>query len=498
MAFLAHTFTASVDVARTAADAVRAEVASVRQLPDADVLQAQRALAELRRTIDACASVIAGEISHRSRRDLGYQGLAQREGFRTPEALVQHTTGSTSREAVTLVQVGRMVNDLVVAAEPVDPITGEVVAVAQPWLLAVGAAVTAGTLAVEAARAIRTGLGEPTEGSDGVPAVTVEALTVAAATLLADACGMDADRLFKRARQLRDELDAAGIAEREKVIHEQRAIRRVRRPDGGDRYIIDTDLESSAFWGDLCDKLTSPRRGGPRFIDPADKIWAETIATDPRSTEQYLHDAITELLRIAARSEHTDARQIIGSRPPAVRLLVTAEALTDTSTDDNTSTTARTGYGHIEGTDIPVSIATIERVACDSGYIPIMFDHNGNTIDIGREQRLYTARQRIALAARDGGCRWDNNCDRPPSWCEAHHIYHWHRDHGKTDVRDGILLCRYHHMLLHNNKWEIMRNDDGYWLIPSRDVDPEQTPRLMPSKSAAWHKLITERQMVNR
>src|SRR5690554_6605205 len=99
MPSLAHTFTSSVDAARTAADAVRARVDSVRQLPDAEVLQAQRALAELRRTIDACASVIAGEIVHRSRRDLGYQGLAQREGFRTPEALVQHTTGSTNREA---------------------------------------------------------------------------------------------------------------------------------------------------------------------------------------------------------------------------------------------------------------------------------------------------------------------------------------------------------------------------------------------------------------
>ncbi len=497
MPSLAHSFTTSVDAARSAADAVRAEVNSVRQLPDAEVLQAQRALAELRRTIDACASVIAAEICHRSRRDLGYQGLAQREGFRTPEALVQHTTGSTNREAVTLVQVGRMVNDLAVAAEPVDPVTGEVSTVAEPWLLAVGDAVTAGTLTIEAARAIRTGLGEPTadaDGADGIPAVTVEALTAAAATLLEDATRMDADRLFKRARQLRDELDAAGIAERERVIHEKRAIRRVRRPEGGDRYIIDTDLESSAFWGDLCDKLTSPRRGGPRFIDPADKTWAENIATDPRSTEQYLHDSITELLRIAARSEDTDARQIIGSRKPAVRLLVTADALTDTSTDDSTGTVTRTGYGHIEGTETPVSIATIERVACDSGFIPIMFDDNGNTIDIGREQRLYTARQRIALAARDGGCRWDNNCDRPPSWCEAHHIFHWHRDHGKTDTADGILLCRYHHMLLHNNKWEIMRNDHGYWLIPPADIDPDQTPRLMPSKSAAWHKLMTERQ----
>ncbi|MEP6482771.1 MAG: HNH endonuclease signature motif containing protein [Rhodoglobus sp.] len=41
---------------------------------------------------------------------------------------------------------------------------------------------------------------------------------------------------------------------------------------------------------------------------------------------------------------------------------------------------------------------------------------------------------------RDGGCRFPG-CDRPPSWCEAHHIVPWSHG-GRTDLADGLLLCR--------------------------------------------------------
>jgi hypothetical protein len=157
----------------------------------------------------------------------------------------------------------------------------------------------------------------------------------------------------------------------------------------------------------------------------------------------------------------------------------------------------RTGHGRIEGISTPVSVETIERIACEAGTVPIAFDDNGQSLNLGREQRTFSSRQRIALAARDGGCMF-GDCDRPPSWCEAHHIRHWHRDHGRTDVADGILLCRHHHMLVHNNGWEIERRPKRgtrasaeaiYWLIPPATVDPERMPRPMPSKSAALRDL---------
>jgi len=47
--------------------------------------------------------------------------------------------------------------------------------------------------------------------------------------------------------------------------------------------------------------------------------------------------------------------------------------------------------------------------------------------------------QRKALIVRDGGCIFPG-CDRPASWCDAHHIIHW-LDSGPTDLWNLCLLC---------------------------------------------------------
>lgn len=49
----------------------------------------------------------------------------------------------------------------------------------------------------------------------------------------------------------------------------------------------------------------------------------------------------------------------------------------------------------------------------------------------------------------------------------------------------GILLCKHHHLLYHNEGWEISRDDNGdYRLSPPINVDPNQTPiRLQQSRN---------------
>ena len=112
------------------------------------------------------------------------------------------------------------------------------------------------------------------------------------------------------------------------------------------------------------------------------------------------------------------------------------------------------------------------------------FDDEGRCLDLGREERLFSRKQKTALAVRDGGCM-DPDCDRPPSWTEAHHIRHWKRDQGRTDLADGILLCRRDHLRYHNQGWEVRRDGAVYWLIPPPTIDPDQTPRRMRSKTRA-------------
>jgi hypothetical protein len=47
--------------------------------------------------------------------------------------------------------------------------------------------------------------------------------------------------------------------------------------------------------------------------------------------------------------------------------------------------------------------------------------------------------------------------------------------------------------LLHNNHWNITHDLFGWWLIPPIDVDPQQVPRPMPSKSLAFQDLERHR-----
>ena len=452
--------TAAIDVLSR----ISTDVTAYRALDDSTLLELTRLTGVERQLVDAHASVLAGELERRSAPELGHNGLAQRMGSRTPAELVRVTSRATIREATSAIRIGRLVQE----ATPIaNPITGELAAPTEPWLAPVAAAVLAGSLSLPSADAIRTGLGRPTEG------VTETMLRDAAAHLCLTAATLDPDRLHRAARDLRDQLDEAGIADREAHRREQRSLRFVRQSDRMSRLTWLLDPESAAAVADLYDRATSPRRGGPRFVSQEEL--SQAIADDPRTTEQLASDVFLELLRSGADA---DSSQLLGTGAPSIRVLVAADDLS-----------RGTGHGGIEGQHDPVSIETVERLACTGNLTVITFDAEGQAIDLGREQRLYNRRQKLALAARDGGCLFPL-CERPPSWTEAHHIRHWARDHGETNIEDGVLLCKHHHLLVHNNHWEIERNGAEYWLVPPPEIDPEQKRIRMHSKSKTLRDLL--------
>jgi len=470
MSSIAHPLVSALAAAVQVMGAVTTDVSKYRSLSDVELREVARLSSAVLRTAQTRAAVVAGEVAYRSRPELGSDGLAQREGFRTPEEMVRVTTGSTAREAVAAVRLGRLVHES--TSEPMmDAATGEIVAPERAWLAEVGVAVAAGTLSVGAAQAIYRGLGESSERVDE------QALAVAVSLLCAEAVTLDADRLYRRAREYRDELDEAGIAEREAERRAERGLTLFRQRDGMGRLVWTLDRETLAVVAEIFDRATSPRRGGPRFVSVESEALAESIAVDPRTTAQLASDVFEHLLMAGADA---DSSRLLGTGAPVVRVLVTKRALG-----------SRAGHARIEGQADPVSIETAERLACTGATAEVSFDAEGQPLNVGRELRLYTRAQRVALAVRDGGCRWIG-CDRPPSWTEAHHVRFWARDGGRTDVVDGIVLCRHHHLLLHNNHWEIERVGSDYWLVPPTDVDPHQRRRLLPSKSAALGDLMRE------
>ena len=110
-----------------------------------------------------------------------------------------------------------------------------------------------------------------------------------------------------------------------------------------------------------------------------------------------------------------------------------------------------------DGTRISASEA--RRLACEAAIIPMVLGGDSQPLDVGRERRLHTKSQRIALAHRDGGCLAEN-CDRPPAWCEAHHEIWWENG-GDTSVENGGLRCGFHHHLEHNPAYTKTRLPGG-------------------------------------
>ncbi|HEU0206275.1 MAG TPA: DUF222 domain-containing protein [Pseudolysinimonas sp.] len=448
MALLDQQLAAQLAAAARALEAVR--VQGLERVGDSELLNLIAASAANERVARAHSALLAGELARRSAPELGHGGLAQRSGHRTVQRLIQAITGATSRDAAQAVRVGGL-------------------AETHPWLGAVASAVADQRVSTDAADAIRAGLGAPSE------AVPAEVLAAAAARLVDESAELDADRIFLVARDARDHVDAVGIVDRERAARQARELRVHRLRDGSVRIVWQLDPVEGSVVTEVYDRATSPRRGGPRFVAEAER--AQQLIDDPRTTEQLASDAFFELLTAGAEVQ---PGRLLGHGAPAVRVTITERQLT-----------ARTGHGRLQRTQQPISIETVERLACTQGTVPVVFDDHGQPLDVGREHRLFTPRQRTALAERDGGCRW-TECDRPPSWSEAHHIEHWARDGGRTDVGDGVLLCKHHHLLLHDHHWEVERRGPArseYWLIPPPG-HPDPNPRLLPSKSLALRDLL--------
>lgn len=393
------------------------ELSGIAHASSPRLLELLAAYEAARRTVLAGEARLAGEIARRSSVDLGYGGLAQSTGDRTPDALLSRVAGISGPEARQLVTVGRLLD------------------APSPWYTDVASEVDAGSLSVGGAAALTAGLGEPSA------TVSPDALLDAAQSLLVETAGLPPERVARRSREKRDELDAAGVASREAELREKRFLRLTPMPDGLTRVFGMLDPESAALVTDAIDCVTAPRRGGPRFVDPDELARILKLEKDPRTTEQIAVDALVDMVRIAGAA---DEGRVFGVRKPAVRVHVDARDLT-----------SGTGAATLEGQPAAVSISTAERLRCDGGYQPIVFQPDG-AVDVGRAQRLFTNRQRVALAAVWGGCAVET-CDRPPSWTEAHHTDPWAHG-GATDTENGVLLCRHHHMFVHNNGWTIHRD----------------------------------------
>ncbi len=469
---------------------------SVVRLSDASVRDALGMVAGLQKQVATLQAVLVGVAAARSGRDRGHGGLVQGTGHRNAVEFVRDVTGVSRGEAIRAVKVGEALLDGVGDADgrAVGPDAGstpdagsDAVAVA-PWHEPLRVALLAGVITTGQLHAIKTGLSEPPVGADTeghVPGVdghdtdVVAAWRAAARELAAEASLCTVEDLASRARVLRDMLDPAGAEDRYAVRFGKRSYRWSTTSDGLPAAHVVFDEEAGAWFRSLMDTALSPRRGGPRFVAADEKKQADALVNDPRTNDQLAYDLFLDVLRAGALA---NAKDVYGTKEAGVRLVT----LTDTVTGE---TAHRDVLGrlvaaaHTEDGTVTIPGSVLERALCATGSIEAHLDTCGTPLDLGREARLYSARQKLVMAIRDGGCLWPG-CDRPPAYCEAHHCEHWAHG-GNTDCASGVLLCRYHHLYLHNTGWRIEPVTGGFVLHAPPGMNLTPIP-LRSKASLRW------------
>lgn len=175
--------------------------------------------------------------------------------------------------------------------------------------------------------------------------------------------------------------------------------------------------------------------------DPADD-------PDPRSAAQLRADALTDLVE-EAEAGTTTAR--------SSRVRTSVNVIVDLPTLQGDAWTPRS-RAELVGIG-PVARETIARLLCDSYLTRVITAGPSQVLDVGRSTRFVSEPQRSALVVRDEMCVFPS-CIRDHRWCDAHHLT-FYEDDPRTDLENLVLLCRRHHVMVHEGLWTMNRDHDG-------------------------------------
>jgi Domain of unknown function (DUF222)/HNH endonuclease len=328
----------------------------------------------------------------------------------------------------------------VARARDLGPRTGLTGEPLEPILPATADAVRAGQLSSAHVTVI-------TQCLDAIPApIGYQAGPAAEAFLIEAARHEHPTQLRKTAALLLSRLDPDGAAPRDEAAEAARGFGLRKHQDGTATPTGRFTPELTALWETVLDSLAGPQPGPDG--EP-----------DPRTGAQRRHDAVAEALSRVLRSGELPET---GGVP--VTILIRANP-----TDLHTGTgVAVTSHG------TPISISKLLHMSGDAAILSILCDTTGGILSYGRQRRLASKGQRLALAARDGGCSFPG-CDRPAAWTEVHHIITWIHG-GPTDIDNMCLLCRYHHRHFETLGWQVFMHHGLPWWRPPTWIDPERRP----------------------
>jgi hypothetical protein len=298
------------------------------------------------------------------------------------------------------------------------------------------------------------------------------------------------------------------LARRESADRVATAVRRVQFLLDADGGLARADRDFRRRW--LTTAVTSDglvhihglldAEGGATLLTALDAHMPPPTPDDLRTRAQVRADALVEvaggelargdLPAVAGRRPHLTLTADLGTLQRAIGALSIAPG--EDADHGGTACTDSGAVGGVDWKDVvlgrlgaqlswtgPIPAETARRIACDATVTRLLLDPEGQPLHLGRKRRLVSPAQRIALAQRDGGCIFPR-CERPPEWCDAHHLKSW-ADGGRTDIEELCLLCRFHHRCTHEGGWTVTRDDFGRYTVEPPG-GPGAPSRLVPAR----------------
>ncbi|GAA1246549.1 HNH endonuclease signature motif containing protein [Janibacter melonis] len=376
--------------------------------------------------------------------------VAERTGHTDTGAWLAQTTNGDRRPASRDVRLAAALN-APSAPEPGDPTAGEsngvlslVAPPPEPELAQTAAALDDGRISAEHARVITSAMAELPErlGTEARRQCETELLRLATSHAPA-VLRRHARRVLETVEPDEDVVDAheeSVLADEEARAVEAAAFWIKDNSDGTMTGHFTVPWASGIILKKVIDAMTAPRRratsGGAVGTAPSDLA---TLTGDTRVDQlDWQHRRGLALADLLARipTDHLSTK-------------IAATLLVTTRLEDLRGQLTRAGRtdagDHLDA-------GTTRRMACAAGIIPLVLDGASQPLDLGRQRRLHTEAQRLALTTRYDQCAADG-CDRPFAWCEIHHLDPWAQG-GSTDLDDAAPLCGRHHRMLHGPDWQ--------------------------------------------
>ncbi|MCU0260668.1 MAG: HNH endonuclease, partial [Ilumatobacteraceae bacterium] len=273
----------------------------------------------------------------------------------------------------------------------------------------------------------------------GLDAAAISAVAGFTDALVNAAAGSTVAEFEKECRNLVEFLtgdDGSSKAERQR--NDRRCNRWIDKKSGMWKLFAELDPEAGAkLWAALDAHLATVKQRAGNSEQPIERLTA---------------DALVECV--------TGSRPESGDRPavPEVTVLIDWQTLRDGLHESSV---------HELSNGVSLPVASIRRLCCEAVVVPVLLGPDGRPVDVGREQRTATRKQRRMLRAMYRTCGHPH-CDTAFDWCDIHHITPWEHG-GPTDLDNLLPLCSKHHHLVHDGGWRLSLDDQRRVRLRSPD-----------------------------